>query len=216
MKYYAVRSGRNRGVYESWTACREQVHGYSGAVYRSFESREDAEIYLASGPPEREPDQGIPFAYIDGSFSKKNGVYGWGGYISCSGEIRIIQGTGNAKDYMKYRNISGEIRGVLEVIRQAISMGLPEISIYYDYAGIGNWANASWKCNNELSRFYQRYYLNSRTRLKVHFIHVRGHRGVVGNELADLLAREAVGAALTKKETARLRDFKQGRNEPWK
>lgn len=42
-KYYVVREGRKRGIYQSWDACKEQVHGYTGAKYKSFGTLVDAE-----------------------------------------------------------------------------------------------------------------------------------------------------------------------------
>lgn len=44
-KYYAVKAGRNPGVYDSWNACKEQVDGFSGAQYKSFKEKADAEAY---------------------------------------------------------------------------------------------------------------------------------------------------------------------------
>ena len=35
-KIYAVRKGRKPGLYHSWEDCKAQVHGYSGAEYKSF------------------------------------------------------------------------------------------------------------------------------------------------------------------------------------
>ena len=35
-KYYAVKNGRQTGIFESWAECEEQVKGFSGAVYKSF------------------------------------------------------------------------------------------------------------------------------------------------------------------------------------
>ncbi len=39
-KYYVVWDGRETGVYDSWESCKEQVDGYPGAVYKSFDSEE--------------------------------------------------------------------------------------------------------------------------------------------------------------------------------
>ena len=39
-KYYVVWDGRETGVYNSWESCKEQVSGYPGAVYKSFDSEE--------------------------------------------------------------------------------------------------------------------------------------------------------------------------------
>lgn len=48
-KYYAVRNGKNRGIYNSWKACKEQVSGVSGAVYKSFKTWKAANKWLQSG-----------------------------------------------------------------------------------------------------------------------------------------------------------------------
>lgn len=41
-KYYVVWKGVNPGVYNSWTDCQLQIKGYEGALYKSFESNEEA------------------------------------------------------------------------------------------------------------------------------------------------------------------------------
>ena len=46
MKYYAVKKGRNPGIYTSWDLCLKEVKGYKGAVYKSFKKKEDAEDFL--------------------------------------------------------------------------------------------------------------------------------------------------------------------------
>lgn len=43
--YYAVQYDRNSGVYDSWDDCRSEVNDYSGAVYKKFESAQDAMDY---------------------------------------------------------------------------------------------------------------------------------------------------------------------------
>lgn len=46
--FYAVRKGRSPGIYLTWEACRKEVAGFSGAVYKKFESREEAEKFVNS------------------------------------------------------------------------------------------------------------------------------------------------------------------------
>ena len=55
-QYYAVRKGRQPGVFSRWTGvggAEEQIKGFSGAVYRGFVTREEAEHFLRTGevPP---------------------------------------------------------------------------------------------------------------------------------------------------------------------
>ena len=38
-KFYVVWAGRKPGIYRTWAECKAQVDGFSGARYKSFESR---------------------------------------------------------------------------------------------------------------------------------------------------------------------------------
>jgi len=45
-KYYAVRHGRNPGIYQSWDECRNQVNKFPEAVFKGFLSLEDAQAFM--------------------------------------------------------------------------------------------------------------------------------------------------------------------------
>ena len=47
-KYYVVWKGVSPGVYTSWTDCQLQIKGYDGALYKSFDTKEEAEHAFAS------------------------------------------------------------------------------------------------------------------------------------------------------------------------
>ncbi len=47
---YVVWNGRAPGVYDSWEECAAQVEGFTGAVYKGFESRKDALNAFEQGP----------------------------------------------------------------------------------------------------------------------------------------------------------------------
>lgn len=42
-KWYVVWIGNSPGIYDQWSACKEQVEGFPGAKYKSFDSRAEAE-----------------------------------------------------------------------------------------------------------------------------------------------------------------------------
>lgn len=48
-RWYAVRAGRQVGVFESWDEARASVAGYAGAAYRRFDDREQARAYVEGG-----------------------------------------------------------------------------------------------------------------------------------------------------------------------
>jgi ribonuclease HI len=49
-KYYVVWKGVNPGIYGSWTECQLQIKGYEGAIYKSFESQEEASVAFGRSP----------------------------------------------------------------------------------------------------------------------------------------------------------------------
>ena len=49
-KFYVVWHGANPGIYDSWKDCKLQINGFEGAVYKSFDSKEEAEKAYSSSP----------------------------------------------------------------------------------------------------------------------------------------------------------------------
>lgn len=50
--YYSVKSGRKPGIYKTWQECKDQVHGYSGAIYKKFDNIKDAENFIIGNSSE--------------------------------------------------------------------------------------------------------------------------------------------------------------------
>lgn len=48
-KFYAVRRGRQIGIFNTWEECKKQVHCYPGARYKSFKSRQEAQKFIDAG-----------------------------------------------------------------------------------------------------------------------------------------------------------------------
>lgn len=131
-----------------------------------------------------------PYSYVDGTY--KNGVYGYGGFIvDKNGERHILQGHGSDDDYVGMRNVAGEIKGAMAAIKYAIEHNFDSLLIYYDYNGIEYWATGKWQANKKGTMEYKDYV--SKCPVKLSFKHVKGHSGIAGNELADRLAKEAIG-----------------------
>ena len=48
-KFYAVVVGRKPGIYSTWEECEPQVKGFSKAKLKSFNTRDEAAVFLAGG-----------------------------------------------------------------------------------------------------------------------------------------------------------------------
>ena len=49
MSYYGVYKGKKTGVYKTWEETKQYVLGYSGAKFKKFKSKEEAEYFLLNG-----------------------------------------------------------------------------------------------------------------------------------------------------------------------
>ena len=189
-KYYAVKNGRKIGIFSSWEECKAQVDGYSGAVYKSFKEKKDAENFIKG---EEIKEKSENYAYVDGSFSIDTKEFSYGAVIFINGELKEFSEKFSDSELAEMRNVAGEIKGSEFVMKYALLNNLKSIDIYYDYSGIEKWSTGEWKANKEGTISYRDYYLSIKDKLHVNFIKVKGHSGDKLNDRADKLAKEALG-----------------------
>lgn len=192
MKYYAVKKGKNIGIYTSWNETLEQVLGFSGALYKSFSNKEDAEAYLNCNE-EIKLDDNIPVVYVDGSYNKTTEEYSFGAVFIENGKETRFSKKYDKDVYSIHRNVAGEIKGAGFVINYAINHGYKEINLYYDYEGIRSWYLGLWQAKTPIAIKYSEFAKEARSKIKVNFIKVKSHTNVYYNDLVDSLAKEALG-----------------------
>ena len=192
MKYYAVRKGRNPGIYTSWDSCLKEVKGFSGAVYKSFKSKEDALAFLNDEEKKIEVDADTVIAYVDGSFNLPEKTYGAGVVLIKDGNEDHFK-EAYTDSFYTHRNVAGEVKASELAINLAIEKGYKKIIIYHDYQGIKSWADGDWKTNNELTKSYKAFINEKRKVIEIGFVKVKGHSNDKYNDLADRLAKDACG-----------------------
>ncbi len=211
-KFYAVRKGKSTGIFFTWDECKKQVDGYSGAEYKSFKTLEEAGAYLglqtgsskasetknADVPgdvakPDSSEDTGWVEAYVDGSYYHPTKEYSFGVVILKDGQECTYFEKDNDEELATMRNVAGEIKGAQYAMQYALDNGIAKLRIYHDYEGIAKWCTGAWKTNKEGTKAYRAFYESIADKVQVEFVKVAGHTGVKYNEMADHLAKEALG-----------------------
>lgn len=218
-KYYAVKNGVKPGIYETWAECEAQTKGFSGAQYKSFGSMAEAEKYMVEGEGstieqinlesdsveeinnqvedelQRLGEEEV-IAFVDGSYSSTEEKSGFGVIIIDSKGIQTPLFKAFTKqlsaDFLALRNVAAELEGVKEAIKWAIAYKKSRIKIYYDYEGIGKWADGSWQAKKDITRQYVSFIREKRSLISIEFCKVPAHSGIEYNEMADKLAKNSL------------------------
>lgn len=153
-------------------------------------------------------DNSRAYAFVDGSFNRRTGVSGYGGFIDYQGTRHIISGSQKAKS-TKSGSLEAEINGMLALFDKIQELDIHDIIINHDYMACQDWARGKGNPKN----CFRKQYLSGMQSLNeagivVRFNHIMSHktnkqaekRGISryrnsGLAIADHLAREAVGLA---------------------
>ena len=212
MPYYAVASGRTNGVFSTWDECNRSVKGYKNASYKKFDTKQQAEDFVANNGivqetstlsvelVDFEPDYHV---YTDGACSKN-------GTRAASAGIGIFFGENDPRNVSekligKQTNNLAELTAIVKthaIIRSDLLSG-KKVAIFTDseYAikCVSTYGEKCYKQNwnvdipnKELVKTAYELYKDHSS--NVRFIHVRAHTQKtdihsIGNDQADKLAR---------------------------
>lgn len=214
-KYYAVINGHSikEGILTSWDACKREVTGAKGVIYKSFPTQEEAREFLRlhgkdvpskETKSNKEKNQEKPAEvsaeissiseatiYVDGSYELSTGRYAYGMVVVEHGEEVASFKEARQGEYSAMRNVAGEVLGAMKAMTYAKEQGYQKLTLYFDYQGIESWALGTWKRNNTLTQGYHEFYQNMKKDITIKFMKVKGHSGDRFNDRADELAKSA-------------------------
>jgi caulimovirus viroplasmin len=214
-KYYAVKNGREVGIFTSWDACRASVDGFAGAEYKSFKTKKEALAFLGDGEsgafadisakPEMSDIPVCPenelIAFVDGSFDVKSGSYGFGCVIiDPEQKLTRLNGKADKAEAATARNVAGELLATMNAVKYAAEHSYKKLTVYHDYEGIEKWYNGKWKAQSFVAVAYLEFVRKYRSFVSVSFVKVEAHTGNTLNEEADRLAKSALGIGVPEKK----------------
>lgn len=203
-KYYAVKVGMQRGIFRTWEECRINVSGYPGAEFKSFKRKADACAYLGIEYVEDEPEDisgqkdgwkegDCVKIYVDGSYNSASKEFSYGMVVLGENGEEKFNHKFDDGELASMHNVAGEIKGAEAAMQYGVDHHLKEIEIYHDYEGIAKWCLGTWKANKEATKAYKAFYDEISQQMKIKFIKVTSHSNNKYNDMADQLAREALG-----------------------
>ncbi len=206
-KYYAVKNGHNIGIYETWAECKAQVIRFSGAVYKSFPTLNEAKQYMEIGKNQNVEVELLnnitqnsvdisnteAVAYVDGSYDLKTKRFSCGVVMFHAGDEQHFSECFDDIELAEMRNVAGEIKGAEKAMQFCLERDIKSLNIYHDYEGVAKWCTGEWQAKKTGTKAYKSFYNLASEKMQIHFIKVKGHSGDKYNELADQLAKRALG-----------------------
>ena len=205
-RFFSVRKGRVTGIFTDYNRVQDSVKNYSGAEYKGFATRKEAEEYLGIKtidtvdvieylPEELSTSNNTDtlVAYVDGSYCKQitTEYYGAGVVLIHPNEQETISLKGT--DGIELNNVAGELAASMHAMKVAKDKGYKKLNLHYDYVGIENWLTGSWQTKNKYTKLYNQYYIQKiKPFLEVEFTKIKSHSKDMHNDEADLLAKRAL------------------------
>jgi len=219
-KYYVVWAGRRTGIFTDWDMARQQVDKFAGARYKSFPTREEAELAFRAGRPAASPAKLAPKKAVSKTPAVADEAFDI--QIYCDGACEPNPGNAGSGIAVYRKGILTELwyglhhpRGTnntaeLNALHQALLMAeaatnagetvqvLSDSSYAINCVSVwaASWEKRGWsKKNGEIKNLEiikTMYALYTRIGPRLRLTHVSAHVGVEGNELADRMAMLAV------------------------
>jgi ribonuclease HI len=223
-KFYVVWAGRETGIFTDWNTCKKQVDGFTGARYKSFTTRAEAEAAFVGAKPTagtggRAASAGAKIKtydaaevdalvanvkiFTDGGCEPNPGEAGSGVAVYRDNKLAELwyglynpMGTNNTAELNALHQ--GLLLAQAEIAqgKSAIVFSDSQYAIQCIVQWAAGWEKAGWKKKTgeikNLALIQEIYTLYQTLKDQVQVLHVNGHVGVQGNELADRMSILAI------------------------
>jgi ribonuclease HI len=196
-KFYAIKKGRETGVFLTWDECKTHTFGFQNALFRAFPTREEAHRWLADEPEFL--DITVCRIYTDGSHQRAKDYLGVGAWAlwdeeehSYSAKVtrEMLDSYGVPKD-AEVSNPTAEFIAFAQILRKFQNKTLAvQLVFVSDYVGIKNWMEGTWKTKEPHITAILKSCKETIKTIKgvIVFEWVKGHSHNIGNTHADHLA----------------------------
>ena len=161
-KIYVVWEGRKKGIFTSWSECKESVHGFLGAKYKSFTEKSLAEEALKGNyetykgknttnktlNPELKKKYGSPDLYsiaVDAACSGNPGIVEYQG-VFCESKTLLFK----HRTFQQGTNNIGEFLALVHALGYCKQKKLKDMLIYSDSKIAISWVKQK-KCKSKLN-----------------------------------------------------------------
>ncbi len=161
-KFYVVWQGRKPGIYLSWDECQKQISGFKDALFKSFKTKEAAE--LAFSKPYEKGDAKDKRAQISNLYLNFENEIEWNSICvdaACSGNPGPMEYQGvdlqsqkivfHAGPYNGGTNNIGEFLAIVHALAYFKQQNITDKAIYSDSSVAVRWVKKG-KCNTKLVR----------------------------------------------------------------
>lgn len=164
--------------------------GYDVEPIRSKADIKSSKNYIE---PSKISDKFEYIAFIDGSYDKRNKIYGSGVIVLKDNLIEYEEFYEAGYDEWNQWNIIGELEATKLALKKAEEVGAKNIAIYHDLKNISLWATGEWNAKNRYTQEYVKFIEEYSKRLNIYFIKVKAHSSEsIYNDLADGAAKKAI------------------------
>lgn len=209
MKFYAIKKGKRPGIYTSWDEAKEQVSGFSGAVYKSFKTLAEAEAFIDKKDNQENEAQKLAedyFAVIFTDGGTRNTGNIRGGHVKETDKAAwayLIEETRTDKRYDGAGGVYGatnnqmELTAFINALAALIELNLNQKRLLFcldskyvldNIPRIGDWKKRGWRTTNGPVK-NQEYWQRLENLLALfpdpHYLWVKGHDKSAGNIYVD-------------------------------